>query len=198
MYTPAVDDIGHFKFKAPFDNILENDVRYVTVGVSSISLLTKAGRDVKAELYLSNGLTESDYNEAFKNKVAIVSLEHDSGDVFEIPADYIGTIPLLNGVEYSDKALVIQLGTLPNKYDLSEMKTKVLQLAKNYINVPMTIEDKVVSSTIYYTDEQHDANMSFMFAPSPVLETIETLRAEKIRHIATISSLEEHIRNSST
>jgi len=134
--VPPINLKGRFKLKAPLDKLINTNVVYKVVKISSIKSLLDELIDVKKLVFEDQGLKEADYVYALENDIPIVTLETEGGATLDIPANYISYMPHISGKLFTNKAIIINLGFIPDELDVKF----VLDDLKDYIKGTLGIE----------------------------------------------------------
>lgn len=119
-----------FEFKEPFRSYVKNTFRFNTNStrmevLSVISMkdnVVNDARDPFSKIYDPAGLTQEEYKKDVVNGIPIISLKFEDKKgvtkYLRVPASYISSITETGVVEYIDKMLVIDLGSLPIELDV--------------------------------------------------------------------------------
>lgn len=142
---PPLGSIGTYTFRAPFDTTLSQTDMYTCQATRTISELLSDNVDVLAKYYIANGLSEVDYNLAVKNNTVIVTLQADVGVWVHLPANYIITPPVSNGIPYHVIALGISLGPIPVSTNLAPIKSSMVNLIRDNFGIISDVKELQVS-----------------------------------------------------
>lgn len=125
---------GLFTLSAPFDTMLTENVIYKCISVRTLQDYFVSGDDPKKEFYTANSISDK-FEEDLSNSICIVTLQSQAGLVVRVPSSYINTYPDLNGVLYTGLMLGVDLGALPNSFDLSHLIYKIENIVKEIIGI---------------------------------------------------------------
>ena len=196
---PALGSTGIYTFSAPFDTILPVSEKYTCQSVRSITELIASGVDVYANYYLSNSLTQGDYDAAVVNNTYIISLQSSIGVWAFVPANFIGTPRSVNGVGYNVVALGVSLGAIRVESDLSAIKTAISNLVRDNYGVTPIVKEIQVSKVKYITNEN---DLIINNARTALINNMSTDRAKLLvlqnnldAALLKISGLETYIKN---
>lgn len=153
---PDIGLSGVFIFSSPFDSKVPNKLKLTVKAVRKISDYLASSEDVKQLCYVANDLTDEDYNNDLRIDMEIVSFQSGEGQWFYIPASYIITYPLTNGIPYRSLILGINLPQLPVTQDLTFLETDIRNLVKDHVGITPTIDKVETSAIIYVATEKHD------------------------------------------
>ena len=158
-YIPFIGTKGRFKFKEPFNHVLNDNAIYTVASIKSFDNIIDSGLDVYETIYQPVGLTEDVFTKAYTDgKVNVIELVDESGKYFNVPSDYITSVPDINGILYRDKMMVIDLGYLPDNYVFDDVKSAVSELVKLMVGVEADVKVVDASPTIMLTEEQDRLN----------------------------------------
>ena len=137
--VPPINLTGRFKLKAPLDKLINVNVPYKVVKISSIKTLLDELIDVKTLVYKDQGLSTDKYLAALEKNIPIVTLETEGGAQINVPADYISYMPHISGKIFINKAIIINLGYIPKELNVEY----ILEDLKDYIKNSLGIENQV-------------------------------------------------------
>ena len=158
-YIPFIGTKGRFKFKEPFNHVLNDNAIYTVASIKSFDNIIDSGMDVYEIIYKPVGLTEDVFTKAYTaGKVNVIELVDESGKYFNVPSNYITSVPDINGILYRDKMMVIDLGYLPDNYVFDDVKSAVSELVKLMVGVEAEVKVVDASPTIMLTEEQDKLN----------------------------------------
>lgn len=155
LVIPTVGSEGHYETLAPFNSKVLPNVRYVCQAVRKLNDYLANNEKPLDTIYLKNGLTQEDYENDLRDGMYIVSLQSGVGQWVYIPARYLVSYPISNGVYYHEVALVANLGSIPTGVDLSPIKAAVSNTLYDYIGVTPSIIETEISATIVLPYEKH-------------------------------------------
>ncbi len=157
---PDVGLSGVFELNTPFDVKVPNKLKLTVKAIRKISDYLANSEDPKQTCYLDNGLTEDDYNDDAIVDMEIVSLQSGEGQWLYVPARYIITYPLTNGIPYRSIIVGVNLPQLPVDQDLSSMEIDLINVVKDHIGVTPTISIEETSRVIYVSTDKHEVTQS--------------------------------------
>jgi hypothetical protein len=147
---------GHFKAKAPFEDIVNENKVYTITSIRSLVDMRDSNENPKENIYIVNGLSESDYLNDLKNDVKTLVLIDDGGNYAYIPETYILSVPKVNGVLYQEKILIADMGALKTSYDLFNIISDVKDLIKSYTGVTpgVAVKSKSAETVLTYDESE--------------------------------------------
>ena len=157
---PDIGLSGVFELRTPFDTKVPNKTKLICKAIRKISDYLASSEDVKELCYLNNGLTEEDYENDLISDTEIVSLQSGEGQWLYVPAGYIVSYPLTNGVPYRSLVIGVNLPQIPVDQDLSDMNTDIANLVKDHIGLLPIISSVETSTIIYVATDKHESNLS--------------------------------------
>ena len=155
MIIPYVNSKGKFKFSEPFDKNLHEDEILTVVAIRDIHEQVESGEDPFANIYELNGLTKEDMENDIDNNIPIVVFRTIAGKYYYVPANRINSIPVVSGHVYQDKALVINLGAIPEDMNLDMIKEDIKELIEGTIGIRTQVIDKPISTKILKSEVEH-------------------------------------------
>ena len=163
VYTiPTINTKGNFKFKPPY-NVKEYESEIFTVdAIRSIKDMIASGEDPYKGVYQPIGMSEADYNKDSENKVPIVVLKGSNNRFLYVPANRITTIPLVEGREYQQMALAVNMGYLPCDYDLTTLSNDIIETVYNITGIKSTVELVRTSGVMKVDYTKHDTFMKLL------------------------------------
>ena len=171
QYVPQIGTTGLYSLLPPFNTQLVADTLYSCIAVRKLSDILAAGGDPFAEFYEPHDIDASKYEADVAMDVCIVSLQAGSHVVLRVPSSYITGLPNIGGVPYLTMALGISLGSIPNKLDLTYIKSKIRDDVAEYMGVESEIHEMAISLPILLSNEQ--------------AQIVETARQAKIGTVVT-------------
>lgn len=136
MYlTPPVGLQGRYTFKEPLDIYNNGTLIYECVALRSFSDYLNDNDDPK-EVYIELGIESAYDEEAVDTAIYFVTLQGKDGTFLVIPNSYIESIPMMEGVAYTRRVLILDLGAMPKHLDLTTLGNKVVGVAEEFVNPP--------------------------------------------------------------
>jgi hypothetical protein len=154
--VPSVGMTGNFQLAAPFDQHVQEGETYTCHAIRRIGDFLSLNEDPKEIIYDAYGLTEEDYENDQKANMLIVSLQSESSNWLYVPARFILSFPILNGVSYRTMMLSVCLGALPDNMDLSPLQTLVSDVVYDNIGVRPEMTPVAVTPPVLISREEHD------------------------------------------
>ncbi len=145
---PAIGSVGTYTLLAPFNSIVLPDDEYTCTAIRNISDYISNSDDAYTLVYLDNGLTQTDYQNDLAANMPIVSLQSSVGHWMFIPARFIVTFPITNGVPYCNKILGVNIGAFPANADLTFLITAISNVVVDNIGITPEIKEVVTSKTV--------------------------------------------------
>jgi hypothetical protein len=176
---------GLWTLKAPFAAQLQTNVSYSVVAVRLLADIVAAGGDPYTLYYKPNNLQQSDYQADIAAGASIVSLQASGGQWLYLPNTYITAMPNQNNIPYTSIVLGVNLGPLPDKLDLTYVKSAVAAAVKDSLGIanPTVKAVAVSAKTLVSPAEdqsmtaQRQANMSKSGTPTAQLTALQAQHA---------------------
>lgn len=154
---PTIGSRGTYLFESPYDTKALPEELYTCKAIRNISEYVSYNQDPKKLIYDYYGLTEVDFEEDLEADMEIVSLQNKEGVWLYVPARYILSYPIVNGIPYRQMAIVCKLPALKTELDLSILVTDMKNMISDYIGTDSDISLVETSRTIAVTREESDA-----------------------------------------
>lgn len=193
--VPAIGTKGVYSLLSPFTPSPGEVLN--CIAVRTLSSYIANNDDPLVSVYTSAGLTEDNYDEDLADNIQIVSLVNDKGYVYLVPARYIQSYPIQDGVMYRPLALSVALPLMPLALDLTGFVQDVKELVMEKLGVDCVTElvetgspravDPVISQNVETEREMNatDRNTSY--------GRINALQEALAEAYAQIRVLEEYI-----
>lgn len=160
ILTPALGTKGFWTFKEPFNSFVINNYNIDLVNSKQTVISVMSMKDLIANnfidpftaIYLPSGLNEVDYKEDLLDDVPILSFSGMAGNtevLFRIPLNYVASIPNDSDVTYRNKAIVLDLGNLPDNVDLSIHNNDLKDFALSKYGVLPSVKEVQVGTPSY-------------------------------------------------
>jgi hypothetical protein len=197
IILPTIGSSGYFKLKTPLSTlVIENEV-YTCRAIRTLNDYLANNEDPLTDIYVNYSLGEPDYKLDLAVNMSIVSLQSDSSHWLYIPAKYIESYPLTNGIPYRSVMIGISLPSLPVDRDIAYVQTDLTNLIKDRLGVEPVIKQVETSRPVLVSKEIHDQLVAERALVSKVGET-DSSRYQKLlvdfnTAIQKISMLEKYI-----
>lgn len=153
---PPINLVGQFKLKQPLTPLINNNITYTVTNIQTIPNLLSDDIDAEQLIYIDQGLTTEDYNNALVNNIPIITLTTEGDSVFNIPSNYIENIPQVVGKVFINKALLVNLDYLPDDINIDFIKDEVNDLIATLIGITPTSEIEEISGKYIASYEEAD------------------------------------------
>lgn len=151
--TPTVGLKGLYELITPFAT--EPTSLYTCHAVRSFTDLLERDIDPYDEYYVPYGLDNSTYQSDKVNRVSIVTLISEEGDIIYVPTSYIANMPSTDNVNYHNVILSVNLGALPEYVDLSNTKEEIEIAVGKVIGKTPTVKEHLGKADGAITPDQH-------------------------------------------
>lgn len=199
MLIPPIGAAGKFGVSAPFSSVVDSNTHYECKAVRRFVDIINLGVDPYAEYYVPNEISEQKYQEDYTAGACIVSLMSSAGVWVYVPTTYITSYPSLGGVSYTAVLLGISLGAIPDFLDLSAVKSKIVDVVKDYIGVTSSVTEVQVSASRNLSYNDHNALEVARQANIAGSKTDYALYLEQKNLVQTLQTqltqLQEYIKN---
>jgi hypothetical protein len=150
---PTIGSQGYYQIATPFDRLVAPSIRYTCQAVRTLKHYLAEGQDPFTLFYSPNGLTRADFDADFLENMSIVGLQAETGPLIYVPARYILTYPLLDGVAYREMMLGVALGSVPEALDLSAISTRISNVVQESLGIAPVITPVQISATAIVSTE---------------------------------------------
>jgi len=152
---PTVGLAGSFIVDAPFNTLINPQLRYECVAVQSIKGLVAKGEDPLEDIYIKRSLGIGKYNIDFADNVMILTLQAATGDLLRIPSSFVLSLPDPNGIPYVCKMLGISLSAIPMTLDLDIIKQELSDMIFNTIGIRSEIKEVRYGASTLLSQTEH-------------------------------------------
>lgn len=152
---PTIGSSGAYELRTPLDTLVTVGERYTCQGIRRISDYLANNEDVKQDVYVSQGI-EAEYDADADIDAYIVSLQSSKGHWLYIPARYIITYPIVNGIPYRTLALGISLASIPATQDISFLETEIENIVSDTLGIVPVIKQVETSRVVLVDKAKHD------------------------------------------
>jgi hypothetical protein len=156
LIIPTIGSAGSYSLSPPYNVYTDNQVIFTCTGVRTIGDYLAAGEDVKTNIYVKYGLTDSDYINDVKDNTPIVTLQDDNGTWLYIPARFILSYPVTSGVVYHGIALVVSLGLMQINHDMSTVNTLIENTVYDALGITPKVSSGEISKPVILTHDDSD------------------------------------------
>lgn len=153
LKTPALHAAGLYQLRLPWT--IPANVVYECIAVRSFRDYVQKGEDVYTTYYQPMGLTLAQYEADRALGANLVTLASASNPTIYVPDTYIEAYPFLGDIKYSHVVLSVSLGVVPDKMDLTFVRSQVAAVVSDTIGVVPTVNVNVAPSTGLITQAQH-------------------------------------------
>lgn len=154
---PTIGSSGTFDFKYPFSNGEQNSFKhiYTVKSIRKISDYLAANEDVKGSVYDFYGIS-SDYDLDASRDEVIVSLQSNKGVWLYVPAQYINSYPVTNGVPYRSVMIGVSLPPIPVNQDISQVTNDIGTIVHYYLGIQAQVAIVETSQVVLVAKADHD------------------------------------------
>ncbi len=156
LVIPTIGDAGYYKLKTPFDALLAENTIYTCQAIRRIGDYLAYNEDPLTDIYLANGLSETDFNTDNASNMYIVSLQSETGQWIYVPASYILAYPTTNGIPYQNFMIGVSLGALPSNVDLSAIQTLIGNLVYENLGIQPKMSPVALSKPVLVERAKHE------------------------------------------
>lgn len=152
---PTVGSSGAYELRSPLDTLVTPGERYTCQAVRRISDYLANNEAVKEDVYTAHGIA-AEFDADADTDAYIVSLQSAKGHWLYVPARYIVTYPITNGIPYRTLAIGISLPSLPVTQDLSYLTVELENLISDTLGVIPVIKQVETSRVVLVDKDRHD------------------------------------------
>lgn len=202
IVIPSIGTSGSYTFKSPLDVLTTGPERFTCKAVRNLSDYIANREDPEKNIYIANGLTSNDFDTDILVDMPIVSLQSDIGHWVYIPARFILTYPITNGIPYRSVMIGASLPSIPADRDVSFLLTDIANIIKDSLGVDSIMKVVETSRVILVPKETHDletANrkMKANYRPTDRVKYMELLTQHNTA-LEKITALEDYIKSKLT
>ena len=135
LIIPTIGSRGFYNLKAPFAALMVDTTPYTCQAIRRLGDYIAFNEDPLNNIYLPYGLTETDFQADLDENMYIVSLQSEQGQWLYVPASYLLSYPLQNGVPYQTYMIGVNLGAIPTSMDLTAIQTLISNLVYENLGI---------------------------------------------------------------
>lgn len=136
--VPVIGMEGIYSLKAPYANLLLQQVVYTCIAVKSLTAALLDGEDPLHDVYIAQGDSQQNYDADLAAGRCLVVLQSSVGEKITVPTSAIAGLPGADGVRYTSHLLGISLSALPEGFDLTGLQEAVEDLVLTQVGVAST------------------------------------------------------------
>ena len=137
-YIPTIGSTGAFLLAIPFTT--PEGERYTCMAIRKLGDYLAQNETPYELIYEPKGLTVSDYEADMAVNMEIISLQSEKGFWIHVPAKYITSYPITNGIPYRKVGFMVGLPPVPTDKDLTFLETQIANLVKDTLGVVPKIQ----------------------------------------------------------
>lgn len=195
---PTVGASGYYELRSPLNTLVTLGERYTCQAIRRLSDYLANNEDAKTDIYVKVGI-EASYDQDLNDNVYIVSLQSDKGHWLYVPASYIVSYPLTNGIPYRALMIGVSLPSIPADRDLSFLETDIANLVSDVLGVVPIMRQVETSRVVLVTKTKHDLLQAERNALSAgrVTDRARYMKTQQDLDtaLAKIAALEQYIKN---
>lgn len=153
---PSVGFKGFFKLKAPFSNFMNENEQYTCQAVRSIGDYIAFNEDPLNNIYLYAGLTEAEFENDVANNTMIISLQSENGQWIYVPAPYLLSFPIMNGIPYRTMMLGVSLGPVSTNLNLDAISELISNVVYENLGIRPAIKPIALSKPKLIDSSSHE------------------------------------------
>jgi hypothetical protein len=155
LVIPSVGTSGYWQLRSPLENLMVENERYTCKAVRNLSDYLANNENPKADIYAKYQIPDDDYEADILSDAFIVSLQSAQGHWAYVPAKFIVTYPITNGVPYRAVLIGISLPSLPADRDTSFLHTSLRNLVTDSLGVDCVIKEIETSRVVLVPSDKH-------------------------------------------
>lgn len=156
LVIPTIGDAGYYSLKSPFDKLISENTVYTCQAIRRIGDYLAYNEDPLNDIYIANGLSQSDFDTDQASNMYIVSLQSETGQWVYVPASYILTYPITNGIPYQNFMIGVALGALPSNVDLTALQTLIGNVVYENFGIQPKMSPVALSKPVLVERSKHD------------------------------------------
>lgn len=194
---PTLGSSGTYTLLPPFHALVGANERYTCQSTRTLSECLANNETPKDDIYIKAGLSEEQYLRDVTANEIIVGLQSDVGHWLYIPAKYIGSYPVANGIPYRSMAIGISLPAIEATRDYSFLVADLRNLISDRLGVDCTIRFTETSRVSLVPAEVHAVKKMerAIITDGKITDRSQftklAIENERLREI--IAALEDHI-----
>lgn len=153
--TPPINTTGKFVLLSPW--AADPAADYRCEAIDGFNALADRGINVYNTIYQPKGLAASVYQTDLNDDINIITLMSDTAPTIVVPSSYIDSYPGELSVPHARLVISLDLGILPEDYNLQLLIDKLKETADHYVGITSTARIHKVPFKDFVSLEQSEA-----------------------------------------
>lgn len=150
-----VGDRGIFKLKEPFAVLVTPQVVYEVRSIRTLNDCVAAGENPFERYYRPFNISEMDYHLAVSANVCIIGLNAGIGEWIYVPETYVESAPDMSGVKYTNIALGVRLGAVPDELSIEALIVAIKEQVMGYVGVDADVRAIAIGQSSIIDANKH-------------------------------------------
>ena len=157
-YIPTIGSTGSFLLAVPFTTPVGE--RYTVMAIRKLGDFIAQNETPFEDIYQPKGLTQSQYEADLVLNLEIISLQSEKGFWIHVPAQYITSYPITNGIPYRKVGIMVGLPPMPTDKDLTFLQTQITGLITDTLGVIPKLQLVEQSKVVLIPSVDHQATQA--------------------------------------
>lgn len=155
VILPTIGSSGTYTLRVPLDTVITLGERYTCQAIRRISDYLANNEAIKDDVYVKLGI-DNEYDIDASADAYILSLQSAKGHWLYVPAHYLVTYPITNGIPYRTMAIGVSLPSIPVTQDLTYLETEIQNIISDTLGVIPVIKQVETSRVVLVDKDRHD------------------------------------------
>lgn len=191
MIIPEVGSSGYFNLADPFAGLTITNERYVCKAIRKLSDYLANNEKPLEDIYKKVGLTEDQYKEDLAVDMPIVSLQSVKGYWIQIPAKYVLSYPIPDGIVYRMLNVAIGLPAMPVTQPMDHFLNELKGFVTASLGVDANVNMIQASRSVMVPMDKHETTRQ---ARNQVIATGGTYKARHDKLLVKYNALADRVR----
>ncbi len=155
VILPTIGSSGTYTLRVPLDTVITPGERYTCQAIRRISDYLANNEAIKEDVYVKLGI-DNEYDIDASADAYILSLQSAKGHWLYVPAHYLVTYPITNGIPYRTVAIGVSLPSIPVTQDLTYLEIEIQNIISDTLGVVPVIKQVETSRVVLVDKDIHD------------------------------------------
>lgn len=198
LVIPTIGARGFYNLATPFDSKFSPNEMYTCQAIRRIGDYLAMNEDPFTNVYEYNGLTQVDFDADQQENMYIVSLQSDKGQWLYVPARYILSYPIMNGIPYQSTMIGVALGAIPADMDLTALQNLISDVVFDNLGIRPQMSPVVLSKQKLISRTNHEQIQTARLAQATQKKSFYSRYRDMVtlynKAVVKLTALEEYIK----
>lgn len=172
---PIENTVGTFIFGSPFENVADEKEVLTLLSKRDLKEMQVSGEKPFENIYVVNKLSRDVFDEDLKNGVKIFVFTNTSEKFIYVPSNRVTSAKPLDGEVYQRRVLLFDIGSYPEKEDLSEVIEDTEAFIQSLLGITPKGDEMLAGARIVMTDAEHKDYMARLTENKTKIDTYKSM-----------------------